>query len=198
MLFEYGGVYLDTDVEVIKSFNPYLHHPSFCGYEARQYIGTGIIVAEKGCEWIGLFLAYYMKRHFINITGHPVRTANTKLLTLYFMPKVPENKRPVMYPIDYFSGHDWETNEIIKTENTVSIHHYYCSWKRKKKTLRDRINIIMKGLKVRYLMRSCKSDLIDDVFYSRFINNGCNKVLLICFLLWCLILWGSIFLGSVL
>ena len=90
------------------------------------------------------------------------------------MPKVPENKRPVMYPIDYFSGHDWETNEIIKTENTVSIHHYYCSWKRKKKTLRDRINIIMKGLKVRYLMRSFKQDLLDDVFYSRFINNGCN------------------------
>lgn len=154
VLFDYGGIYLDTDVEVIKSFDPFLHHHSFCGYEARQYIGTGIIGAEKGCEWIGMFLGFYMRRHFLNMSGHPVRTANTKLLTLKFMPKVPERMRPIMYPIDFFSGKDWDTGEVVKTANTVSVHHYHCSWKRKKKTLCMRIKIIAKGLKVRYFMKN--------------------------------------------
>lgn len=154
VLFEHGGIYLDTDVEVIKPFDPFLHHSSFCGYEARQYVGTGIIGAEKGCGWIGMFLDFYMKRHFINITGHPVRTSNAKLLALKIMPAVPENVRPTMYPIDYFSGKNWVTGEFLKTDNTVCIHHYHSSWNRKKKTLLMRIRIIVKGLKARYFMKS--------------------------------------------
>jgi len=154
VLLDYGGIYLDTDVEVIKSFDPFLHHPSFCGYEARQYIGTGIIGAEKGCRWIGLFLDFYMRHHFINMSGHPVRTANTKLLTLSIMPTIPENIRPIMYPMDYFSGNNWETGEIVKTDNTVCIHHYHRSWRRKKKNLSMRINIIKRGLKARYFMKN--------------------------------------------
>lgn len=153
VLHDHGGIYLDTDVEVLRTFNAYLSNRSFCGYEARDYIGTGVIGAEAGCEWIGYFLGFYMKRHFLNLSGHPVRPTNTKLLTLRIMPRICPELRPKMYPIDHFSAKNWETGEIMTTPDTVCIHHYARSWARKRKTVAMRVRIILKGLRVRYLCR---------------------------------------------
>lgn len=152
VLYDHGGIYLDTDVEVLKTFDDYICHHSFCGYEARQYIGTGIIGAEAGCEWIARFLGFYVRRHFINIAGHPVRPANTKLLTQKIMPAIPEELRPVVYSIDRFSANNWETGELQISSDTVCVHHYACSWARKRKNLLMRIKLISKGFYIRYLM----------------------------------------------
>lgn len=149
VLYETGGIYLDTDIETLKRFDEFLIHKSFCGYE-HKWIGTGVIGAEPGCKWVKIFLEFYEKRHFINHFGHTVRTANTKLFTLKIMPNLPEEDKPTVYPIDYFCAKHWGTKEITVTENTVCIHHYACTWARKKKTLRDRIRLLAKGLAVRY------------------------------------------------
>ena len=47
-LFNYGGVYLDSDVEVLRSFNDLLTLPYFIGYESKQYFEAAVIGAEKG------------------------------------------------------------------------------------------------------------------------------------------------------
>lgn len=150
VLYEYGGIYFDTDIEVLKPFDGYLRHHSFCGYE-NKWIGTGVIGAEAGCRWIGTFLDFYRKRHFINIFGHTERIANTKLLTLKIMPLLNDDEKPVIYPIDYFCAKNWDTKEINVTDNTVSIHHYACTWARKRKSIGERIRLLAKGLKVRYI-----------------------------------------------
>ncbi|MFQ7081030.1 glycosyltransferase family 32 protein [Sellimonas intestinalis] len=46
-LNKYGGIYLDTDVEVLKDFSPFLDHNTFLGFENRTMVGTGIIGTQK-------------------------------------------------------------------------------------------------------------------------------------------------------
>ena len=65
VVYEYGGIYLDSDVEVLKSFDPLLDLPYFVGAENAGTIEAAIIGAEKGCDWIKACLDYYKGRNFI-------------------------------------------------------------------------------------------------------------------------------------
>ena len=151
-LVEEGGIYLDTDVEVLKPFDEYLSKGSFCSYEGK-WIGTAAIGTEPHQEWVKAFLDYYTKRHFLNAWGHPVRMPNTKILTIFVLPNMTDGRKPNVYPTDYFCAKDWKTNTVKKTENTVCVHHYACTWKRKRKTAWDRIRLFFKGIAVRYFYR---------------------------------------------
>lgn len=73
-LYNYGGIYLDTDVRVARSFDPLLHHHGFVGRESSMHIigrdtvnflTTCCIGAEEGNPFIGRCLGYYEGRHFI-------------------------------------------------------------------------------------------------------------------------------------
>lgn len=149
ILYNHGGIYLDTDIEVLKSFDPFLHNKSFIGYESDA-IGTGVIGAEAGTPWLKTFLDNYRKRHFISWWGHPNRRPQPKTLTQAVMPAVPEAGRPEIYPIDYFCAKDWHDGSIHTTENTVCIHHYAKTWKRTSKTLLQKAAVLLKGIRVRY------------------------------------------------
>ena len=54
-LVKYGGVYMDTDVEVVKPLDPYLHHEAFVGFESMDRIQTGLLACSPGFE---LFRAF--------------------------------------------------------------------------------------------------------------------------------------------
>jgi hypothetical protein len=58
-LYHFGGIYLDSDVEVLRSFNDLLDLPYFMGVEKAQTPEAAIIGAEKGCDWIKMCLDYY-------------------------------------------------------------------------------------------------------------------------------------------
>lgn len=149
-----GGIYLDTDIEVCGSFDPFLHLDSFIGLEG-ELIGTGVIGAKAGCKWIDTFLTYYKRRHYINPWGHPRRTPNTRILTRDILPAIPESERPTVFPADVFCAKDFATGEIHTTPATVAIHHFAASWRRKR-TLASRIATLARGLRVRYL---CHKDV---------------------------------------
>lgn len=153
-LYEYGGIYLDTDIEVVKRFDKFLSETSFVGYEHQQtaWIGTGVIGAERGAGWIKEFINIYKHRHFINAFGHAVRTPNTKLLTLHLMPNLSREMRPRIYDVDYFCAKDTATGKLATTVRTVCIHHFACSWARGKRNLAIRAKLIMQGLKIRYYL----------------------------------------------
>lgn len=74
---KYGGIYLDTDVMVYKSFDPLLKNSAFIGREGSlhlegmdtvNYLTTCCFGAEKGNEFISRCLSYYDERHFITST----------------------------------------------------------------------------------------------------------------------------------
>ena len=69
-LYTEGGIYLDCDVEILKSFDDLLVLPYFiCKENSPQGIEAATIGAEKGCPWIGKCLDYYVERSFVGKKG---------------------------------------------------------------------------------------------------------------------------------
>ena len=77
VLNTYGGIYMDTDVEVVKNLDEFLSNKAFSGFESNKYIPTGIMGAEKGNAWIQYLLSYYDNRSFYLDDGTPDLTTNT-------------------------------------------------------------------------------------------------------------------------
>ncbi|WP_289197957.1 glycosyltransferase [Bacteroides acidifaciens] len=135
-LYTEGGVYMDTDVEVTASYNKFLHHHAFSGFETDGNVPTGMMAAEKGSIWAKELLEGYNQRHFILEDGTMDMTTNTKVITKYMLGKglVLNNKYQdfpnlcTMYPADYFCPKDHRTGLIAPTKNTVCIHHFAGSW----------------------------------------------------------------------
>ncbi len=142
VLYEYGGVYMDTDVEVIKSLDKYLKHSAFSGYEGHEFVPTGIIGAEKGNRWIEENLKQYDNRHFILGKNKLDLTTNVHAITnktKEMYPNIKLNNKfldlgdVVFYPSDYFCPIDYETKVCNITRNTCTIHHFCGSWIEKPK-----------------------------------------------------------------
>lgn len=68
-LYNYGGIYLDSDVVVYKSFDDLLGLPYFIGQDYMGFFEAAVIGAEKGTPWIGEILDRYKDRHFIAPDG---------------------------------------------------------------------------------------------------------------------------------
>lgn len=135
-LYTEGGIYMDTDVEVLKSLDAFLSHPAFSGFEEETKVPTGIMGAEKGSLWAKENLDYYCGRHFVKEDGALDLTTNVKIITDYMVRHglLRNNTYQdfpglvVMYPTEYFCPLNPRTRRIEKTVNTVTIHHFMGSW----------------------------------------------------------------------
>lgn len=125
-LYHYGGIYLDADVEVLKSFNPLLQQKQFVGEEAGGIIEAAVIGAEKGLTWVKECLDYYQDRPFVKGNGSydmkPVPILVSKVLS---------NKNIEIKPFYFFSPKDYNVGKICVNENTYSIHHFDGKWLKK-------------------------------------------------------------------
>ncbi len=136
-LYTEGGIYMDTDVEVLKPLDCFLNHHAFSGFENNHCVPTGIMASEKNGVWAKENLEYYNNRHFVKSGGVWDTTTNVTIITNYMLKKGldPVNKYQdfpgliTMYPSDYFCPKDHGTGKIHLTENTYTIHHYSGSWK---------------------------------------------------------------------
>ena len=135
-LYNEGGVYMDTDVEVLGSYDPFLHHHAFSGFETDGNVPTGMMAAEKGSVWAKELLEQYADRVFVQPDGSFDMTTNTTVITNYMLEKglVLNNKYQdipnlcTMYSAEYFCPKDHRTGIIRCTKNTVCIHHFAGSW----------------------------------------------------------------------
>ena len=135
-LYHEGGVYMDTDVEVLKSLDPFLHHNAFSGFEDEKNIPTGIMGSEKGGRWAKENLDYYNDKHFINEDGTMDVTTNVQTITNIMLPYGLKQNNSyqdfpgliTFYPKDYFCPKSYKDGKIYLTKNTVTIHHFAGSW----------------------------------------------------------------------
>ena len=131
-LYHEGGVYMDTDVEVLKSLDPFLHHNAFSGFEDEKNIPTGIMASEKGGRWAKENLDYYNDKHFINEDGTMDVTTNVQTITNIMLPYGLKQNNSyqdfpgliTFYPKDYFCPKSYKDGKIYLTKNTVTIHHF--------------------------------------------------------------------------
>ena len=130
-----GGVYMDTDVEVIGSLDAFLSNKAFSGFENEKSISTGIMACEKGFPLFSELLRDYDNRHFILEDGSLDITTNvvtiTKLCQEYGFVGNNTYQNIVgfaLYPMDFFCPKDQMTGRINSSVNTVTIHHFSGSW----------------------------------------------------------------------
>lgn len=142
-LYNYGGIYLDSDVEVLKTFDDLLTLKYFIGHEkdSRGGIEAAVIGAEKGLKWVKQCLDYYKGRSFINAFGElqtielpfVMRQNLSKTMVLKDSKTLYDWKWEedvlCLFPVDWFSPKSWKTLEIEVTSNTYCIHHFSASWK---------------------------------------------------------------------
>lgn len=132
VLLKYGGIYLDTDVCLLKSFNNFLHCTSFIGLETPFEVSTAVIGSCPGVLWVEDFLLKnYMTKgiHFISKDGNLDMEPNTRKLSCFFNNTWHKYSKDVtIYPVDYFCCKSYFTGIISTTENSVAIHNFLKSW----------------------------------------------------------------------
>ncbi len=134
-LTELGGIYMDTDVEVIKPFTPFLRHQAFAGFETLERIQTGLLACEKDFPLFREFMEYYNTASFLLPDGSPDVTTNVEILTRLCRKYglVPNDTFQTVaglaiYPREVFCPVDYETEKLRKTRKTVTIHWFSASW----------------------------------------------------------------------
>lgn len=145
-VYNYGGIYLDSDVEVLKSFDDVLDLPYFVCHEiAPGGLELAAFGAEKGTPWVKTAMDWYENRDFIKEDGsmhlevQPLimkrLLSETYRLTLISGKEdvVREDDKLCVLPCDWFNAHPYidERNEVIYpvTENTHCIHHNANLWR---------------------------------------------------------------------
>lgn len=141
-----GGIYMDTDVEVIKPLDSYLLHEAFSGFEDETHIPTGIMACQKGFSLFENLLKDYNNRHFIMSNGKYDLTTNvvtiTNLCKNYGF--IGNNTLQdicgfILYPHDVFCPKSHVTGIITLTDRTATIHHFSGSWQNKEAKISTKI-----------------------------------------------------------
>lgn len=153
-LYHYGGIYMDTDVEIIKPLDTFLDTNFFIGLEKPDSIQTGLIGSKANNSLIERVLDIYDTQKFYLDNGKLNMIPNPQLITPILMKEyglIPENiyqhllNETKIYPIDYFCAKDWQSGRILITDNTYAIHHFSGSWythtDKVKKRLKDLLGI---------------------------------------------------------
>ena len=137
ILFREGGIYLDTDVELLKDITPLLK-TSFSGFERENAVAPGLIVyAEKGDKIIKEALDFYdnftfesaEKYDFYNETVVNIFTDILVKHGLTLNGKTQTVDGFTVYATEYFNPKGGDYGKEKRTENTYSVHHYLASWK---------------------------------------------------------------------
>ena len=157
VLYKYGGIYFDTDVEVIKDFTPILRNGAFMGRELdysdglkNSYLvnpGLGVGV-EKHNSIIYDVLKSYDRDHFVLSDGEENKKTIVDRTTRIMIQNgydVNDNgvirlKGLIVYPTAFFCPKNYLTGEVSVSSNTFSIHHYDASWLSKPQKIINQIN----------------------------------------------------------
>lgn len=140
-LYEYGGLYFDTDVETFRRFDCLLEDDFFAGFEAKDYVAAGVLGASKYNEFIKDFIISYDGRSFIHDDGSFDITTNVNVLTSLLKKR---NLRingkeqrltgnMVIYPQLFFYSNDLINLFHRYRKGIFSYHHSLSSWYEKKR-----------------------------------------------------------------
>lgn len=133
--YEVGGVYLDTDVELIKPLDDFLHDKSFFALQRSGEVATGLgFGSEPGAPILKELMSSYEQKHYEANGSFVTETCvdiDKKVFQKHGIKDTNTLQRlddVVIYPTEYFNPKDCSTGRMQITDKTVSIHHYEGSW----------------------------------------------------------------------
>ena len=133
VLLQYGGIYLDTDMELIRPLDPLLQHCLFAGFEANDTIGSAIFGCEAENETIRKYYEYYQSKSFSFLdddynTSPIVLTEVLRGNGLRLNGKRQDISGSAIYskPVFFPTGLGWVFGKYCS--RTIGVHHYMDSW----------------------------------------------------------------------
>lgn len=135
-LYTEGGLYLDVDFEVYKSFESLLSYKAFAGFEGSKHspLMMGVCASEPHGEWASQMLNAYKRRSFLRADGSPDLTTNVQFITGIMATdgfkqdgSEQDYKDLHIFPVDYFCPMQ-TSGEYIRTGNTYCEHRGLASW----------------------------------------------------------------------
>lgn len=136
VVYEQGGIYMDTDVEVIKPLDDLLKNKAYMSFENNEYVSSGLgFGSQAGVHFFKEHIDEYRDEVFIkedgsfNMIGCPrvaTRLLEKKGIELNGKEQIIDDVH--IYPAEYFNPYDSITGRLKKTSNTYSIHWYDQSW----------------------------------------------------------------------
>lgn len=150
-LLEYGGIYFDTDVEVLKCFDEVLDAKCLLGFEEGNYVATSMMGAVPGHPIFQKFLSMYEQLPFYDQEGKIIEGTNvtklTELLEQYSLRRnncYQELREGIrVYPKEYFSPYLYTYGVYQITDRSYCVHHFYVSWLPWYVKMRKSIKIIL-------------------------------------------------------
>jgi alpha-N-acetylglucosamine transferase len=182
-VYTYGGIYLDTDVEVLKSFDDLLDLPYFIGAQFDNLIEAGVFGSEKGSSWILKCMEYYNDRSFIKENGiydtrelprvmqfqlegfkNIVIMQNSQVETVDLLLKKEDSL--FLFPFEYFSAKNYESGKIHATKNTYTIHYFNSSWLPFFSKFRRKLRIVVGVNQTEKIISFLRLRKLLDFFYA--------------------------------
>lgn len=134
-LFEMGGFYLDTDVEVFKSFDCLLEKKCIFGFEEKNYVATSFMACTPRFDLMRNFYEEYINTDFVlngqqNVTTNVIRLTDLLLakgLKMNNEHQILEDEVEV-FPQEFFSPYDYINCIDLHNENSFCIHYFLVTW----------------------------------------------------------------------
>lgn len=130
-----GGIYMDTDVELLKPLDDFLCDEAWMGFERSDQIMTGLLAARAEHELFQSLLTAYSNRSFVRDDGSLDLTPNVAMVTAACVERglALDGRKQVLdgltvYPQECFCPMNFVTREIAVVENTYAFHHFDGSW----------------------------------------------------------------------
>lgn len=156
-LYEHGGIYLDTDMEVIKPIDKFLNESSFVGFGADDCLDVGIIGSTKGNVYIGELKNKIENMNLKNSNGEMNQTIIGMLNELMIKEgftlnnTIQFNENITIYPTDVFCPKQFYSFHSNINSETCTIHHYDGSWLTKKQRRKNFYMKLLKSTKKEYI-----------------------------------------------
>lgn len=144
ILYEHGGIYFDTDVEVIRSMDELMQKGAWMAIEkhkntpeADDMVNPGLgFAVEPYNPIIKEIMSFYENTHYTFPDGHmeqiPIVPITSSVLKKYGLKKMTDRPYKVggiiIYPWDFFCPIEFMSTKLEITENTHAIHHYSATW----------------------------------------------------------------------
>ena len=148
ILYDNGGIYLDTDVELIKNMDFLLKNKCYFGQQQKgRKVATGLGFASvKGHKILRELMYDYETRTFdiVNKDELACPNLNTKVLEKHGYKysagvTILDDNETIIYPVEYFDPLSPGTSNTYLSDKTVSIHHYSATWTSQKNQLKRKI-----------------------------------------------------------